>query len=81
MSRITPLRMFLMNLRGQIREGRLEFLPREQALEALRESTGQDFGWDADAWEAWLRVNTKEFPGGRPRKKAEPAPQPWLPRK
>ena len=27
----------------------------------LKESTGQDFGWDLAAWEEWLRQNTKAF--------------------
>ena len=81
MSRITPFRRLLMNLRGKIRDGRLEFLSPEQALEELRASTGQDFGMDTDAWEAWLRVNTKELGGARPRKNSKPAPQTTGPRK
>jgi hypothetical protein len=27
----------------------------EQARDELRRETGQDFGLDADQWEAWLR--------------------------
>ena len=81
MSRITPFRRLLMNLRGELPEGRFEFLPPEQALEELRSSTGQDFGMDADAWEAWLRANTKELGGARPRKNSKLAPQTTGPRK
>lgn len=28
---------------------------RSSAYEALKESTGEDFGYDADAWEKWGR--------------------------
>jgi len=51
-----------MNLRGEIPETRRrECLPREHALELLRQWTGQDFGLDADRWESWLRANVEEF--------------------
>ena len=51
-----------MNLRGEIPENhRREYLPRERALELLRQWTGQDFGLDADRWEDWLRANVEEF--------------------
>jgi hypothetical protein len=64
-----------MNLRGEIREGRLEFMPPERALESLREWAGQDFGMDAQAWEAWGRTNTKEFRGKQPGRNAKPTLQ------
>jgi hypothetical protein len=62
MSQLTPYRGLLMNLRGEIPENRRrEYLPRERALELLRQWTGQDFGLDADRWESWLRANVEEF--------------------
>jgi hypothetical protein len=37
----------------------------EEALHALRRLTGQDFGYDAGRWGAWLRNNRKAVPRGR----------------
>jgi hypothetical protein len=75
MSRITPFRGLLMNLHGEIPQSRRRaFLPPDQALALLRQWTGQDFGMDVDAWEAWLRANTAELRGTRPRTKPAAPP-------
>jgi hypothetical protein len=46
-----------MNLAGELGEGRREYLPREKALELLRERTGQDFGFDVQQWRKWIRAH------------------------
>lgn len=62
MSRLTPYRGLLMNLRGEIPQERArQYLPPERAAELLRQKTSQDFGLDADRWEAWLRANVAEY--------------------
>lgn len=33
------------------------YMPKELALQALRNATGQDFGYDRRAWEKWLDEN------------------------
>jgi len=51
-----------MNLRGEIPEGiRRDYITRDRSIQLLKEWTGQDFGFDADQWESWLRANVKEF--------------------
>lgn len=55
MSRLLPYEGLLRNLRGEIEEGRREFLTKEQALERLRELSGEDFGDDPAAWEEWVK--------------------------
>ena len=54
-TRLTYPRMLLLNLQGKIPEGRREHRTKEQALEALRKLTDQDFGDDVEAWKRWLR--------------------------
>lgn len=55
--RVSPLRTTVMILRGDFPL----FPPSEEdkrnALGYLRKVTGHDFGFDADKWEAWLKVN------------------------
>jgi hypothetical protein len=55
MSQMMPLEGALKNLKQDIPpERRREYLPRERALELLKEWTGQDFGFDVPKWEAWI---------------------------
>ena len=55
MSHIMPLEGALKNLKQEISpERRREYVPRERALELLKQWTGQDFGYDVEAWEAWI---------------------------
>jgi len=37
----------------------MNYMAREKAYEALKNYTGQDFGYDADAWQEWFK-NTKD---------------------
>jgi hypothetical protein len=60
MSRLYPLEGLLLNLKQEIAPGRREYLPREQAYELLKEWTGQDFGYDIEAWEAWIEKNEEK---------------------
>ena len=55
--RVSPLRTSVMILREQD-----PLLPpsdeeKQNAIAYLRKVTGQDFGFDADKWEAWLKAN------------------------
>ena len=54
MSRLYPLEGLLLNLKEEIQPGRREYLPRDRAYELLKERTGQDFGYNVGAWEAWI---------------------------
>ena len=56
MSRVTLLQVLLLNLEGKIQPGsEREYLPKEEARKRLVALTGQDFGYDVQAWRAWLR--------------------------
>jgi hypothetical protein len=58
MSHLTPLGGALKNLKQEVPPvRRREYLPRERALELLKQWTGQDFGYDVDRWEAWIADN------------------------
>ena len=59
--RIFPQELFIMRLNGTLPRARLPAYEwaREQSLEecveGLRRLSGKDFGFDADAWEAWWK--------------------------
>lgn len=56
--RLHPISLALMFLKGRKSvHGRVVFENVEEAVDALRKSTGQDFGTDAVAWGRWLRAN------------------------
>lgn len=55
MSRITLLQGLLLNLKGEIEPRRREYLSRKEAYAQLKLHTGQDFGYDVDKWEQWVR--------------------------
>ena len=57
MSQLTPLELLLVNLKGEIQQRQRGYLPKEQAYEALKFHTGQDFGDNIEKWEAWIRAN------------------------
>jgi hypothetical protein len=50
-----PLQGLLLNVEGRIRHGRREYMPKEEARKRLVVLTRQDFGYDVQAWRAWLR--------------------------
>jgi len=62
MCRITFFKLLVMNLEGEIQEGRREHMPPDESYKLLKESTGQDFGGDIFAWKAWLKANKKHYP-------------------
>ncbi len=47
----TPERRYIESLKYPERTG----IPAETALAKLRHVTGQDFGYDAQAWEDWAK--------------------------
>lgn len=55
MSRLTFLEGLLLNLKGEIKPRRREYLPKKVAYEQLKLHTGQDFGEDMDAWQKWIQ--------------------------
>jgi hypothetical protein len=57
MSRLTPEQRLLENLRQQVAKESMAYMTREAAYQGLRNSTGQDFGYDADKWEKWIEEN------------------------
>jgi hypothetical protein len=57
MSRLTPEERLLANLREEVAEESMAYMTRDDAYRGLRDSTGQDFGYDADKWEKWIEEN------------------------
>lgn len=55
--RLHPITLALRALRGQRTLHGRPLPTREVAIARLRQWTGQDFGGDPAAWEAWLRMN------------------------
>ena len=48
------------NLRGGIHPESGHYRTKEEAYEILKEITHQDFGYDAEQWEAWCKQNEEE---------------------
>lgn len=49
----SPFAVALLNLCGTIPEKSVNYMPKDEALERLREYTKPDFGNDALAWDKW----------------------------
>ena len=60
-----PAELSLANLKGEIDPESRGYATREQALAALKEETGQDFGWDVGKWEAYVREMYAHIPKPR----------------
>jgi hypothetical protein len=55
---LRPLERLLVNLEEDVDPGYVFiYIPRDQALQQLKEITGQDFGYDAKRWQEWLEAN------------------------
>lgn len=39
----------------------VEYMPKEEAYEKLKQATKQDFGYDGDAWRRWFREEAKRY--------------------
>lgn len=59
--RLPPHTLFLMALRGRRTVHGWPLPSKEEAADALRKLTGQDFGADAELWAAWIKVNRREL--------------------
>lgn len=73
--RLTDQEILIANLRGGIHPRAREYMTKEEAYEILKEITHQDFGYDAEQWEAWCKQNEEEVVTGiqeRERKKYLP---------
>jgi hypothetical protein len=57
MPRMTPVELCIANLRGAFPEQAVGYQPIEEAIEELKDRTGQDFGSDVSKWESWLVEN------------------------
>ncbi|MBW3599161.1 MAG: hypothetical protein KY475_18060 [Planctomycetes bacterium] len=55
----TPFEKLLWNLNGEMPQSLPEFLPKDVAYQRLKKMTGEDFGYDANAWREWGRANAK----------------------
>jgi hypothetical protein len=47
---ISGFGLLMKNLKGIFKEDDAFYIPPEQVLEILRETSGQDFGYDIDMW-------------------------------
>lgn len=65
------LERFLENLKGEWEPGMSHYCSREVALDGLRKLTGQDFGYDSSAWEAWVYSHPDEFMVMREKRRKE----------
>jgi len=61
MSLLTPSQRLFENLKQAIPIDSMSYMPREEAYSALKERTGQDFGYDFSKWELWLLENANDF--------------------
>jgi hypothetical protein len=60
LSRLTFFQGLLLNLEQIFAKEQLrEYLTREEAYKLLKEHTGQNFGYDAEAWREWLQSQGK----------------------
>jgi len=56
-----PLAQILLrNLKGEVPPESRTYLDREEARDELKRLTGEDFGYDPAAWEAWLTEHVPE---------------------
>jgi hypothetical protein len=61
MPSMSPEEWLLANLKQELPDNHEAYLPRYAAYRKLKEWTGQDFGYDANAWEKWLKKNKKKL--------------------
>jgi hypothetical protein len=62
MTRLTPQDHLIGNLRGQFPPNSYFYFSKERAYRQLKHVTNQDFGYDADAWEAWFDTAENPYP-------------------
>ena len=60
--RLYPEEIALANLKGEFPEDERGFMAKEEAYDWLKELSGQDFGDDEKAWEAWVQEKMAERP-------------------
>ena len=58
----SPFEVYLMNLRQLLPPHSIYYWTREEAYQQLKEWSGQDFGYDAEAWEKWGRQHRQFYP-------------------
>jgi hypothetical protein len=61
MSLLTPYKRLLLNLRQEVSTQSRSYMSRDEAYDELKQSTGEDFGYDPKLWEEWIRKNTDEL--------------------
>jgi hypothetical protein len=76
MVRTNKLHLALMNLNGEVSSDIVfGYFEKNTALEILRKITGEDFGYDVEAWRAWIKQNR---PGTLPEETRKPTYPPYL---
>jgi len=55
MARLTLEQILIGNLKQIIPKEAMMYLAQENAIERLKQITGQDFGYDVEAWEKYLK--------------------------
>ena len=54
-----PHTIYLMVLKGKLTIRGRRLPSKQDAAQALRKLTGQDFGQDAERWSEWIKANRK----------------------
>jgi hypothetical protein len=57
MTRLTFDQLLIANLGDELPRLTRGYIPKERAYEILKESTGQDFGYDVKAWKKWITLH------------------------
>ena len=57
MPRLTLEEIYILSLREKLPEGSMAYMTKESAYLELKKWTGQDFGYDANKWEQWIKDN------------------------
>ncbi len=64
--RLLPHRIYLLALEGRKTLHGRSLPSKNDAHDSLCRLTGQDFGFDVDAWKGWIRKNRKGLYGKNP---------------
>lgn len=60
--RLTIAEILIGNLRGGFQKSFPAYRTPEQAYKELKHYTGQDFGYDVEAWEKWFSETDRPMP-------------------
>ena len=60
--RLLPEELALANLKGEIPDDERGFASKEEGYEWLKELSGEDFGYDIEAWSKWVDSQSAGLP-------------------